>query len=300
MSLLQRSERMLRSIFCIMGLVLGLHALAPLAPKRFVLHGPIGPAGAAEAWAEELEQAILLPDLLVAVQEEGRAYGQDLDEQFLAGTGGSSWQAEVDRIYDPARLRPVVNAVLQAALADRPSDIATMIGFFRSDLGARVVALELSARRALQDDAIEEAAHATLDRMEASNDARLQLLRDYVTQNDLVELNVVSALNANVAFLRALSLASGGDRMPEVEILAQVRAQEEEMRRDTDRWMMTFSSLAYAPLTDDELRAYADFSRTKAGIALNNALFAAFDTVFSQVSGDLGKAVGRWIAGTNL
>jgi hypothetical protein len=289
-----------RSIFCIIWLLIGLQALAQVAPGRFLILAPIGSARAAEAWLEDLEQALLLPELLAAVQDEGRAYGRDLDDQFLAGNGGSSWHAEVARIYDPARLRPIVHGVLQAELADRPGDIAAMIGFFRSDLGERIVTLELSARRALQDDAIEEAAHATLDRMEANNDARLRLLRDYVRQNDLVELNVVSALNANMAFLRALSLASGGDRMPEVEILAQVRAQEEEMRRDTDRWMMTFASLAYAPLTDDELRAYADFSRTEAGIALNNALFAAFDTVFSQVSGDLGKAVGRWIAGTNL
>ncbi len=289
-----------RSNFCIIGLLLGLHALASVVPARFAIIAPIGPASAAEARLEDLEQALLLPELLAAVQEEGRTYGQDLDDQFLAGSGGVSWHAEVDRIYDPARLLPIVEGVLKAELADRPADIAAMISFFRSDLGERIVTLELSARRALQDDAIEEAAHATLDRMEANNDARLRLLRDYVTQNDLVELNVASALNANVAFLRALSLTSGGDRMPEVEILAQVRAQEEEMRRDTDRWMMTFASLAYAPLTDNELRAYADFSRTEAGIALNNALFAAFDTVFSQVSGDLGKAVGRWIAGTNL
>lgn len=289
-----------RSVICIIWLLLGLHAVALVVPRHFVTFAPIGSASAAEAWLEDLEQAFLLPELLAAVQDEGRAYGQDLDDQFLAGNGGSSWHAEVARIYDPARLRPIVDGVLQTELADRPAHIAAIIAFFRSDLGERVVTLELSARRALQDDAIEEAAHATLDRMEANNDVRLRLLRDYVTQNDLVELNVVSALNANLAFLRALSMASGGDRMPEVEILAQVRAQEDEVRRDTDRWMMTFASLAYAPLTDDELRAYADFSRTEAGIALNNALFSAFDTVFSQVSGDLGTAVGRWIAGTNL
>ncbi len=290
-----------RSIFCIIGLLLGLHALFPVAPRCIVILAPIGPASAAEARVEDLEQALLLPELMAAVQDEGRAYGQDLEDQFLAGNGGSSWHAEVARIYDPARLLPIVDGVLREALARRPADIAAMLGFFRSDLGQRVVKLELSARRALHEDAIEEAAHATLDRMEADGDARLALLRDYVAQNDLVELNVVSALNANVAFLHALSLASAaGDRMPEVEILTQVRAQEEDVRRETDRWMMTFASLAYAPLTDDEVRAYADFSRSKAGIALNNALFTAFDTVFSQVSGDLGLAVGRWIAGTNL
>lgn len=290
-----------RSIFCIIGLLLGLPALFPTEPGRLAVLVPIGPASAAEARLEDLEQALLLPELMAAVQDEGRAYGQDLEDQFLAGNGGSSWHAEVARIYDPARLLPIVDGVLRQELAGRPADIGALVGFFRSDLGRRIVTLELSARRALQEDAIEEAAHATLDRMEANNDSRLRLLRDYVAQNDLVELNVVSALNANVAFLRALSLASAaGDRMPQVEILAQVRAQVEDVRRETDLWMMTFASLAYAPLSDDELRSYADFSRSKAGIALNNALFTAFDTVFSQVSGELGQAVGRWIAGTNL
>ncbi len=292
---------MTRSVFHVFALFLGMLVFSQLLAQRTALFAPIGPAGAAEARIEDLEQALLLPDLLSAMQDEGRAYGQTLDQQFLGGTGGPSWQAEVALIYDPGRLMPLADAVLRQELAGRPAELAAMIGFFRTDLGRRIVALELSARRALLDDAIEEAAHAALDRMEADGGPRIGLLRDYVAENDLVDLNVVSTLNASVAFLRALSLALGaGDGMPETEILSQVRAQEQEVRRDTELWLMTFASLAYAPLTDKEFRAYAEFSRTKAGVALNGALFAAFDTVFSQVSSDLGRAVGRWIGGTNL
>ena len=72
-------------------------------------------------------------------------------------------------------------------------------------------------------------------------------------------------MNANYAFL--LGLATGrlrGD-MSEERILSDVWAQEPEIRKDTTEWVYAFTMLAYQPLDDAELTAYADFAETDAG-----------------------------------
>ena len=58
--------------------------------------------------------------------------------------------------------------------------------------------------------------------------------------------------------------------------------------------------MAYAPLSTEELGTYTEFSRTEAGRALNAALFAGFDTVFTDVSRQLGRAAGTELTGQDL
>ena len=51
------------------------------------------------------------------------------------------------------------------------------------------------------------------------------------------------------------------------------------------------------PLTEAELQSYVAFWESPAGQVLNAALFSAFDTVFRDVSLDLGRAAGRALRG---
>jgi hypothetical protein len=259
------------------------------------------PAGAVDAPILAIEQALLLPDLFEVLQKEGEAYGGDLDRQFLDGTGRADWAEEVTRIYDAERLGREFRAAFEAELAASGVEAAPILVFFTSDLGRRIAVLELSARQSLLDPAVEEGARAAYAEMAAKGSARLDLLRGYLDDLHLIDLNVASALNANVAFLQALSQSGELDRsMPLDEILAQVWAGEDEVRQEAEVWLMSFAVMAYAPLSDSELRSYIDFSRSDAGRGLNRALFAGFDTVFAAVSADLGRAVGRWLTGTSL
>ncbi len=258
-------------------------------------------AEAGESPAVVLERALLLPELYKVMQKEGLAYGKTIESQFFPGSGGASWQAEVGRIYAPEHLGQLFHDRFALALRQGAADTQPMVAFFASDLGRRAVALELSARQALLDKDIEAGAWAALDRLEAEGDPRLQMIRGYLEANHVIDLNVASALNANVAFLTALSeAAEPGQRMSRDEILAQVAGGQEAARADAERWILGFSVLAYAPLSDTELRAYMEFAETPAGLALNKALFEAYDEMFARISADLGRSVGRWMAGTNL
>ena len=73
-------------------------------------------------------------------------------------------------------------------------------------------------------------------------------------------------------------------------MLAEVWGQEPAIRADTVQWLLAYQTLAYEDLSDADLQAYIDLSRSDAGQAINASLFAAFDTVFNAISHDLGRA----------
>jgi len=276
-------------------------ALAITAPWTLAVPGPARAEAVPARAAAELEQVLMIPDLLKVMQEEGMAYGDQIAEQFLDGPADGGWQEDVAHIYDPARLGPIFHAAFAEELDRTGADPAPMLAYFRAPLGQRILTLELSARAAMIDDAVEEEAKVVLDRLDDEGDPRLAMIRAYVAANHLIDMNVSSALNANLAFLVAMSQSGGFQKqMPEDEILAQVWSQEEEVRAETERWLLSFALLAYSPLADADLASYIAFSETPAGAALNRALYAAYDRMFTDISRELGRSAGRRLGGTSL
>jgi Uncharacterized protein conserved in bacteria (DUF2059) len=248
--------------------------------------------------SDALFQALMLDDMMAVLRQEGVNYGVTLQADLFPD-GGHGWTQQVSDIYDQTRIAAEFKAGLRQAIpADQLPDI---LAFFTSDLGQRVTRLEISARRALLDDALEQAADEMRDDLAAQHPPRLDQLLRFVEVNDLTEANVSSALNANLAFYQGMN-AGGGfpEPLSEDDILRDVWAQEPSIRSDTDGWLMSFLGLAYQPLPDGDLDAYIAFSETPAGQALNRAQFAAFDALFADVSRRLGKAAAGHISGQDL
>lgn len=248
-----------------------------------------------------LSAAMQIGAVMEVMRQEGLDYGAALETEMFPGKGGAPWRAVVALIYDAAVMRQQFDAVFAARLADHGTDFAVMQAFFGGDLGQRIVTLELEARRALVDDAVEQAAGVALDDMIASDDPRLAALRRFAETNDLVELNVAGALNANLAFYQGLSEGGAfGGPLDEGDMLAEVRAQEGDLRAQTETWLYAYLALAYQPLSDADLAAYQAFSETAAGKAVNAAAFAAFDQVFNRISRELGRAAARQMQGEDI
>jgi hypothetical protein len=272
---------------------LGLAALAAPLPRPAAAETAATPATLAET--------LRMPELIEVLREEGLAYAETLDDDLFPGRGGADWLAQAQLVYDAPAMLQRFNDTMAAELADQPQAVAAAQAFFTSPLGARVLTLEIEARRALLDKTVEDAARARVDEMRAEDSPRLAALDAFVTANDLIEANVQGALNANLAFYRGMVEAGGlGEAVDEGQMLADVWAQEEEVREETRIWLMAYVAMAYDPLSDAELQSYIDFSATPAGQRLNAALFAAFDAVFVQVSRDLGRAAGLQMMGQDI
>ncbi len=258
-----------------------------------------GTAWASETEADRLADALGLPDLVSIMHEEGTVYGAGLREELFPGTSRARWEAEVDAIYDAGRMDAVVRGALARDL-DAP-DVAAAVAFFESPLGQRVVKLELSARRALLDEDVEAASRTALEARRADEDPLLDRLETFITVNDLIESNVVGALNSNIAFYTGL--AEGGafpDGLTESDILEDVWRQEPEIREETVTWLYSYLGMAYDPLSPEDLDAYTAFSASPEGRRLNRALFTGFDELFNAISLALGQAAGQYIGGQDL
>jgi hypothetical protein len=198
-------------------------------------------------------------------------------------------------------METVFNQSFAQSLAGEGETVEAATAFFASPIGERALSLELAARMALQDEAVEAAAERAYADLAAANPERQALIDEFVSVNDLVESNVMGALNANLSFLRGLA-DSGGEAfaMPEADMLAQVWATEPEVRDEMVGWVFPFLTLAYQPLSDADLQAYIAFSKTPAGQRVNAAMFQAYDALFDEISRDLGRAFGLALQGDDI
>ena len=248
---------------------------------------------------DALYDALGLPEIIAIMREEGIDYGEELGAEMFQGSVGSDWRDVVNAIYDEDTMSEEVRGTFGEAIAD--ADVQAMLDFFNSARGREIITLEVTARRAMLDEAVEEASKEAAALQIADETPRFLAIRDFVDANDLIESNVVGALNSSYAFY--MGLIDGGV-MPQgvtaETALQDVWSQEPEIRANTTEWVYAFLLLAYQPLSDDDLAAYQAFSETDAGQDLNGALFVAFDAMFEDISRALGLASSRFMATQEL
>ena len=258
---------------------------------------PLALPAASPSEIDALMEALDTPRLMEILRAEGLSQADVLAEGlFPERGGGPTWNRLVSRLYDTDRMQAQFAEAFAAALVDE--DITDTLAFFRSDLGERIVALELSAREAFLDDGVEEAAVEMVGQMRAEDDPRIALLDRFIADNDLIEANVQGGLNSSLAFYAGF--VDGGAEMTEDEILREVWQQEPDIRSDTTEWIYSYLALAYRPLPDADLKRYVELAATPEGQALNTALFAAFDPLFEDISRALGQAAGELGQGEDI
>ena len=263
----------------------------------FALIAFVSPLHAAsEAELDELYAALRADELLRIMADEGITEGEDLRDSMLGGQGGIGWNGALATIYAYPQMEAEFRATFDAELAE--ADVTPLLDFYAGDIGAAVALYELEGRRAMSKDEVEAAAKSAFAEMDEDS-RRFQLLTRFITLNDLVEYNVAGAMTSNLAFFQGLA-EGGGVEMPEEEMLATVWGREDEIRADTEDWVGAYLTFTYDRLSDDDLAAYIDLSETKAGRALNRALFAAFYEVYKRISFDLGKSVSSFMVTEEL
>ncbi|EIE50551.1 hypothetical protein C357_13415 [Citreicella sp. 357] len=263
--------------------------LAAFAPTSLPAD-PLEPVGA-------LLEGLGLSEIVQIMREEGIAYGREMGVDLLPGGVSPAWDAAVRTIYDTDAMADMVRAGFAASFGT--TDPAPLLAFFGSETGEKVVSLELSARAAMIEDPVEEAARDAFRGVDGAADPRLALIERFVDGNDLVESNVVGALNASYAFY--LGLADGDAiEMTESEIVSEVWSQEPETRADSREWLYSYLLMAYGPLSDDELADYVALSSSPEGQAMTRALFAGFNGMYAQISYALGLAAAGQMKGQDL
>lgn len=249
------------------------------------------------ATQDELIAAFRIEDTVTIMRQEGLDYAGVLGEGMLGEEPGSGWASAVSRIYDVDKMTSVITDHLQEALSD--ADVAEVAAFFTSDLGEEIITLELAAREAMADDAIEQVATEAVEAAREDNTWQYQQVLELIEDSDLVEFNVMGALNSNLAFYRGLADGSAIG-MSEEEMLADVAGQQDEIRGESEAWLQAYMLMAYQTLTPEQLNDYAALYRSEQGQQVNAALFEAYDQMYSELSYLLGRAVADQMRGEDL
>ena len=254
------------------------------------------PATARADLVDRYFEALQMPEVFSILRKEGISAGEDLTQFGGDISASPAWSARLAGIYSMDEMRAEFRSQL-TAVDDLEASIPA-IEFFETELGRRIVNIELAARRAMADDEIMAALREQVSQMEDDGEARLDLYAEFIRINELVDSNVSGALNSNLAFYRGMATSEQfSDTLSESYMLTTVWGQEPEIREETESWTMNFSTLAYAELSDAEMQQYIDVSASEAGQKLNAALFAGFDKVFETQSFDLGRATAEFSIG---
>lgn len=244
--------------------------------------------------ADSVSDAYLLPDLFGIMAEEGREAALNDPAVQPGSAGRTGWESAINRIYDVERMHDDFVSALNAALT--PEIRADALRFAQSALGRRVLQLEVSARRALLSEEIDDSARQALNTARAAPagspraDA-LARVRERIAVNDLIELNVSLGLNTSLAYYTGMVEAGWMAGMAGADLLTLVWAQEQAIRDDVTDWAESYFLLAYQPLSTEEMQTYIDYVASPKGDAFNRAMFQAFDAVFVDISRRVGAAM---------
>lgn len=256
----------------------------------------------AQRLSDRVLDAMQIAPLFDILRDEAVASGRDLGAEMMPGRDLSGWEATLRRLNDPARVLPDFRDAFAAALPDGPDGPGdAILAYLTTPPGNRIVALELSARLALNAPGMEEAVLDRFAQARAAGDDRAAAVDRFIAVNDLIDRNVQGALAANAAFLSGLR--DGADVpgfMGSGDVFGDVWAQEPAIRDSTRDWLRAFVSLAYGPLDADAMATHMAFSETPAGQRMNDAIFAAFDVVLVDLSYDTGLALARLLASQDL
>ncbi len=262
---------------------------------------PQAKAQAADADLQAINALTHLPETLDLIRQEGIQQGKDLGSDLFGDSEDPNWLSALDRVYDTGQMTGLYNAALRQVLAQDPSLSNNIRPFLDSDLGQRVITLELEARRTTMDKVAMQAAREVFVELEKTDKFRRAQIERLVVAGDLIEANVMAGLNGNLTFYKAMAaVGTPGTPNDEAELLAQVWSQEADIRASVEEFLYPIMALAYAPLNEDELQSYVDFSESPAGTRFNDALSKAFDPLMIELSRKLGTEAGKLLSGQML
>ena len=289
-------------VLCLMALLTGLASVlwAPTPVQAQTDNTAITRLDTDSPEAYRFFNALGIYDFLQIVSEESILGADEIRAEFFPDLAPEIWETEMRQLYG---VESIVTG-FEAAWDDDaigPDTRSTILAFFESPLGQRIVAAEIAARAGMADPAIAEAARSAMLMARGDNDPRVARFAEFSAELGLIDRNASAVMNAQLQFLTGLS--DGGalqPPMPEDALLSFIGSQAAEIRREAEDWLAAYQLMAYGGFDAEEFQEFADLNATGAGRELASAVFAAFDTTFDAMQYELGQIAARYAAGDDI
>ncbi|PID36999.1 MAG: hypothetical protein CR993_02175 [Rhodobacterales bacterium] len=172
-----------------------------------------------------------------------------------ANTFAHSYEELVDQIFVPeemlGRALDMMEAVMPAALVEYG------IGFYGSDLGQRLVAVENASHMTPDAERMALGEEIVAQLMEA-NPARI---KDYRAMQEAIggtDTSLAALIEIQLRYIMAADAARGEQTYSEDELRTLLMQSEPQMRAHLDSYALVASAYAYRDIPDADIKAYRE------------------------------------------
>ena len=245
----------------------------------------------------DLYDALQMDRVNEIIRVEGIRDAQGTGEAYLSANSVQRFVDQAKSVYQLDIMEKDFKRLLTENLST--SDANEILLFYRRPIGKIASELEVSARVAISETEIEEMAKTKLREATALKNTRLDEIESVIKTLELVEQNLIGAYAAQFAFMYELSKL-GVLELSRQEMIDIITNDEEKLKGEILEWLMAFSHMAYAPMSDEEFSVYNDFSKSDLGIALNKALFSVYNEMAKDQSQSLANILGEFMKSEDL
>ena len=204
-----------------------------------------------EAFLDVTGFGVALDSLTLSAAEAPKMLGMQ------ASDFGSDWERVANDVFDTDEMRNTALDILSQTLSDE--GLAHAAGFYASDLGQRLVAVENAAHMAEDDSAKREDGEDRVAEMIRAGDDRLEVLKELNAAVDQSDTAVRAIQEVQVRFLMAASHAGVLDRsIDEQSLRALLKEGEDELRIELKAGALANAAHTYADISTEDLAAYRD------------------------------------------
>ncbi|MBU2982408.1 DUF2059 domain-containing protein [Lentibacter algarum] len=168
---------------------------------------------------------------------------------------GLQWTQTADRVFDAKQIEADALSFLAAAMDDEM--LAHAAGFYATELGQRLVAVENAAHSSVDTSGEAPRGEAIVAELEQSGGKRLDILKRMNHAIDPSNTGSRASQEVQIRFLLAASDAEVIDRLDEATLRALMAEQAEDMADELEQAALVSAATVYEPFDDDELEIYA-------------------------------------------
>ena len=245
----------------------------------------------------DLYDALQMDRVNEIIRAEGIRDARGTGEAYLSTNSVERFVEQAKSVYQLDNMEKDFKRLLTENLST--SEANEILLFYRLPIGKLASELEVSARVAISETEIEEMAKTMLKEAKAIKNTRLNEIESVIKILELVEQNLIGAYAAQFAFMYELSKLGVLD-LSRQEMIDIITNDEEKLKGEILEWLMAFSHMAYAPMSDEEFRVYNDFSKSDLGILLNKALFSVYNEMAKDQSQSLANILGEFMISEDL
>lgn len=201
----------------------------------------------------------------------------DPDSGFDGDVPFAAVEALADRHFAATVLEGDLLRLLEGQLS--PEQIEANLAFYTSEFGQRMVALEVAAAQADEDEADRVGAE-TWEAWFADGSPRIDLIDRAIHAGSEVEWFAAVTMNATYAILTALyagPIEEGG--ATEAEILEMTNEVGLGIRGKAESILRSHYAYTYRDVSDADFEHYLSFMLMSEALAVNGALLNAFESV---------------------